>query len=255
MKLDFKDIINKEAGKSAIVVGHGPSLKNHLNKIIDTYNSNKDFIIISCNDADFIQEININYWVWANSEGTIKKMYKRLNNRKATIVYADSVDLTPRNEISRLLSVDYLPFDQRHFKEKSCADGPWNSPYAPCCKRIIPGRLTIQEEFQKYTNCHKYDIYSDTVAIHMLYISILLGCKNIYVTGTDLDYSKGYVNNIGKQNQSINETTIKSALAFRPRILETIKFINEAAKNIDRNIYCLDRNLPISNVLEFASLP
>jgi hypothetical protein len=45
MKLEFKDIINKEAGKNAIVIGLGPSLDKHIEKI-QKLSQDNNFIII-----------------------------------------------------------------------------------------------------------------------------------------------------------------------------------------------------------------
>lgn len=241
MKLTAKDIINRESGKNAVVIAHGPSLGPHIDKIKSL--SRQDFTLISCNDIDTLTTINVDYWVWANSEATIAKMAGRLNRRKSVVAYAETVDLTPRDQVAKLLKVDYYPFDQRHFF------GACRSRSA-CCRHFIPGRVTLQEEVKKYTNYHRYDTSNDTVAIPMLYLSILLGCKNIYVTGVDLDYSKGYVNGHSTRMIDWKETKL-----VQPRILETITCINESAKNIGVNIYCLDSGLPISSVLEQKSLP
>lgn len=240
-KIEFKDIINRESGKNAVVLGLGPSLKAHIEKVKQLGN---DFVIIVCNDIDTYTDINrFDYWVWANSQYTIKHTHERLNSKNAFVVYADSVDLTPREKVDQLLTATYTSFDQRHFDGRKCA-------YGLCCDHIIPGRLTIQEEYKNYTNYHTYSTSSDTVAIHMLYLAVLLGCKNIYVTGLDLNYAKGYVNG-GK----VHQVYIDEFNLVQGRTLDTIKTINDSAKNINVNIYCLDQGLPISNILEYKELP
>lgn len=191
-ELSFNDIINKEKGKIAIVVGLGPSLLPDLEKIkkldLDKY------VIISCNDVDLITDLNFNYWVWANSIDNIEKTYIRLNRKKSTLVFADSVDPTPRNRFQSLLECDYLPYDQRHFNGNHCTWGNGLNGRASCCNNMVDGRLTIQEELKKYCNFQESYGGGETVAVHMLSLAILLGCKEIYITGVDLDYSKGYVN-------------------------------------------------------------
>ena len=57
-----------------------------------------------------------------------------------------------------------------------------------CCKNIINNRLTIQEELMKYTKSEIHYSSANTVAMHMLAFSILLGCKTIYLFGLDLNY-------------------------------------------------------------------
>lgn len=245
MKLEFKDIINKEADKQAIVMGLGPSLSAHT-QTIKSLTQKDDFILIGCNDVDLLVGIDVDYWVWANSQDTITLTHKRLSAKKATVVYADSVDRTSPKEADSLLSgINYLPYDQRHFNCNPCG-----SP--GCCKNIIAGRKTIQEEFQTYTGYHKYSTSSDTVAIHMLYLSVLLGCKTIFVTGVDLDYSRGYVNNA---NAQVASQEIARVTDVRQRILDTVRVINASAKAIGANIYCIDQDLHISQVLEYSELP
>lgn len=247
MKLEFKDVINKESGKSAIVIGTGPSLGKHIDKINQL--KNNGFVLISCNDIDVYTSIEPDYWVFANSEATIKTMYGRLNAKSRTIiVYADSVDLTPREDVDAWLKVDYLPYDQRHFGGQKCGAGA-------CCKHIIPGRLTIQEELQKYTAHNVRPVHSGTVAVQMLPLAVLLGCKNIYVTGINLDYSRGYVNGHDVARAQALHTQPESFAQNIDSILETIAIIRDAANNIGVNIYCLDENLYISKVLKYGCLP
>ena len=243
MKLTTDQIINREQGKNAIVVGTGPSLKKHINTINTLFVPNNDWIIIGCNDVDIMTPFDFEYWVLANNQYTIRKIYKRLNKRNATVAYADTIDLTPRPTVDSLLTKDYFPYEIRHFYGKvGCTGGA-------CCKHIIDGRLPIQKEVQKYTNYHTFDTSCDTVAIPMLYLSVLLGCKKIYVTGVDLDYTKGYVNSGPAHGVDIAES-----INVRNRILNTISVINESAKNINAKIYCLDDGLPISGVLEHSTL-
>lgn len=248
MKLEFKNVINKYKDKTAIVIGLGPSLASHIDKI-QQLPRNGDFVLIGCNDIDVHTSISPNYWVWANSEDNIKRTHKRLNSKKhTTVVYADSVDLTPRSAVDKLLTVDYLPYDQRHFEGNRCGG-------EICCKHIVPGRLTIQEELKKFTNYNKYPTISGTVAVQMLPLAILLGCKNIYITGVDLDYSKGYV---GGRNAHRAKSFHEGGDSFTknmPTILDTMTIINDSAKNIGVNIYCLDDGLPLSSVFEHSAFP
>lgn len=242
MKLNFNNIIDKEAGKDAIVLGTGPSLNKHKEKIKNLDRSK--YIIIGCNDIDIVANIIPDYWVFSNNEATINVMSSRLNNAKTIVLYSDVIDLTDRADVDVFLNVDYLGYDQRHFNGSTteCTGGN-------CCKHAIPDRLTIQEEFKNYTKYHTYDTSSDTVIINSLYFSVLLGCKNVYVTGVDLDYSVGYAD-----NSKSNSVVIKNLELMRPRILNTLNIINNSAKNINVNIYSLDNGLHISNVFEYKEL-
>lgn len=248
MKLEFKDVINKESGKTAIAIGMGPSLGKHIEQI-NKLSQNKAYVIISCNDVDKFTSINPHYWVWANSEDNIKKTYQRLNSKTAIVVYADSVDLTPRNKVASLLSVDYLPYDQRHTQNNHRCGG------GKCCDFAIPGRLTIQEELKKYTNYNKLYGAGNTVALHMLSLGVLLGCKNIFVTGVDLDYSKGYVHGHNAAQARAAHGRSESFTRNLSTILSDVEVIRDSAKNIGADIFCLDDGLPISTILKHKCLP
>lgn len=241
MKLELTSLLNKEVNKSAMVIGLGPSLRNHIDKIKSL--PRDKFVIIGCNDIDTATTISFDYWVWANSESTIEKTYPRLNSKKAIVVYSDSVDLTPRDKVNKVLTADYWPYDQRHHNAAKCGGGR-------CCNHIIPGRLTIQEEFRNYTKSTDLNTNCDTVAIPMMYLAVLLGCKKVYVTGVDLDYAGGYVD--GKKNVHAGN---KWRDQFQPRILDSIKTINKCSKNIGVNVYCIDKGLAITSFLEYSNLP
>ena len=147
-------------------------------------------------------------------------MNKRFRNHpKSTIVHSDSVDTTPRKWIeSNLSDLNYVGYDQRHFNNSKCKNCPNG------CENFIDGRLTIQEQLQKFTNNDERYSTGDTVAVHMLALSILLGCKNIYISGVDLDYSKGYFNS--------NMTNSDSFNPYLSNILNDFRIINESAKKI-----------------------
>ena len=215
--MTLNDIINNEYGKTAFICGLGPSLSETIEYITK---NRKDLVLISCNDIDLVTSLSPDYWVFANSVQTVSFMNKRFRNHpKSTIVHSDSVDTTPRKWIeSNLSDLNYVGYDQRHFNNSKCKNCPNG------CENFIDGRLTIQEQLQKFTNNDERYSTGDTVAVHMLALSILLGCKNIYISGVDLDYSKGYFNS--------NMTNSDSFNPYLSNILNDFRIINESAKKI-----------------------
>lgn len=214
---NFEKIKNTHLGKTAFVCGLGPSLSNNIDYI---KNNRNEIVFISCNDIDLFTGLSPDYWVFANSHQTVKYMFDRFQkNPKSTIVHSDSVDVTPRKWIEEnLFNLNYIGYDQRHFDNSKCKNCPNN------CDNFIDGRLTIQEELQKFTGHSKKYSTGDTVAVHMLALSILLGCKNIYISGVDLDYRKGYFNS--------NITNSDSFNPYLSNILNDFRIINESAKKI-----------------------
>lgn len=230
MRIELTDIINKEKGKKGIVLGLGPSAKKYLKQIRHLEN-NDEYIIISCNTIDEMSDIIPDYWVLASSVDTIQSMHQRINKcPKTTVVYADSVDMTPKEKVKSLLSVNYIPYDQRHFDNKNC-------PVGYCCNHREEDRLTIQELLKKYTNYNLHYSTSHTVANHMLALAILLGLNPIYITGVDLDYRLGYLDNKTHNDDHFD--------VWLHEIISDFKTQNDSANNV---------GVKIINLSDFSKL-
>lgn len=244
MRINFNDIINSKKNKTGICVATGPSLKPHLDDIINLKNSD-EHVIISVNEFDtMFPNLKADYRVVANSHFTVLREMNRLNkNKKTKLIYADSVDLTPKALVDRVLEIDYLPYDQRHFNSKHCTWGNGVNGRHSCCDNIEEGRLTIQEELKKYCNVDFIYGSGDTVALHMLSVALLLGCNPIYLVGMDLDYSKGYADGVSKNHDSF--------IPYIDRIISDFNIINESSKNINVNVYSLCNESPINKVFEY----
>ena len=238
---DFEIVKNRHVDKPAFVCGLGPSLSQSLEYI--KKNRNK-IVLISCNDIDIVTNLSPDYWVFANSLQTVKYMNSRFKkNPNSTIVHSDSVDITPRKWIEEnLFNLNYVGYDQRHFNNSKCHNCPNN------CDNFIDGRLTIQEELQKFTGHSEKYSTGDTVAVHMLALSILLGCKKIYITGVDLDYKKGY---FGSYRQP---TLVTEFDPFLKNILNDFNIINESAKKIGVEIINLNKSSHLTTVLKTETL-
>ena len=245
MKLTFKDIIDTQKGKVGLSVATGPSLKPHLDNIINLSKTNQ-YTVLSVNECDtMFPTLNIYYRIVANSNFTVAREHGRFNKEpKIPLVYADSVDLTSKDVVNQLLKIDYLPYDQRHFYGKHCTWGHGVDGRHHCCNNIEDGRLTIQEELGKY--CGVDFIYGGgaTVSLHMLAFNILLGCNPIYIVGVDLDYSKGYADGVTKNNDSF--------APFIDVIIQDFKIIKESAENIGVEIYSLCEGSPINNIFKYV---
>ena len=259
MRIEFKDIIDSEKGKIGLVLGLGPSLRRHMSFIAEANQDKEKYCIISCNNIDRqLPSLRVDHWMLAQpadsgSEFYIPNTYQRYNrDPNTTFYYTDCLDLTPREMVDRLLTVDWIGYDQRHNNSEKCGWKMPNGNDPTCCARIIPGRKTIQEEFRDYTEAKELYGCGDTVAIHMISNAVMLGCNPIYVLGVDLNYTNGYVNNdlpetrtrVGMGMSSVNRSPQMVA-----RVLEDIKFIKECAAKKMVSIYCLDDDLKIHTVL------
>lgn len=204
-------------------------------------------------------ELNFDYWMLAqpadkSNPFCIYNAYQRYNARlTTTFLYTDCLDITPPDIVDRLLTCNYIGYDQRHFNNKHCTWGKLPGGRAWCCTGIIPDRLCIQEHLQQFTSYTKRYGSGDTVGVHMLATAIMLGLNPIYITGIDLDYRQGYVNNtiptaaerIKWGMSSINHNDIQ-----RNRILQDFEIIKQSAEKIGVKIYCMDDDLLLSKVFE-----
>ena len=238
---NFESIKNKHEGNTAFVCGLGPSFSENIDFIKTKRN---EIILVSCNDIDLLTDFEPDYWVFANSNQSAYFMLKRFKNLlNTTIVHSDSVDTTPRWWIeNEMKNLNYIGYDQRHFNNQKCNNCPNG------CNNFIDGRLTIQEELQKFTGHNEKYGTGDTVAVHMLALSILLGCKKIYITGVDLDYKKGYFGSY-RQPDLVTEFD-----PFLDNILKDFNIINESAKKLGVEIINLSQSSHLSKVLKTETL-
>lgn len=231
---DLTQIINNHNGSTAYVIAHGPSLKSHLE---DIKNTSSDKVIISCNDVDIMTDIIPHYWVFANSIQTVVSMKERFRKfPDCIIVHADSVDSTPRSWIQENLENKYVGYDQRHFENKKCSNC-YNG-----CGNLVEGRKTIQEIFSEYSKINKNYSTAHTVSTHMFSLAVLLGCKNIFLFGVDLNYSLGYVDGKTTNNESFSP--------WIPEILSDFKVIMEGANLLGVNVYNMSPHSPLNTFLE-----
>lgn len=255
MEIKIDQIVNSHKGKTAWVIGNGPSTRDHLPYILSIANRHeerKKHVFFVCNEIDQIlnninSSINIlqpEYWVVANSVLTVEKYHQNFNKMMSwngKLLYANSVDWTINPE--KYLAIDFLPYDQRHFDHKVCPPNVvWHRGCCKFCKNeITNGRLTIQEELQKYTNYNKHYGSASTVALHMLAFSILVGCKNINISGVDLNYQLGYFDQKTQNPDSFSP--------WLEEIITDFKIIKESSKNIqDLKIQNLSNISPLKNI-------
>jgi len=246
MKLQIKDILGKHKNKPCFIMGLGPSLNPHLDKLKE-YRSK--YIMMSCNQWYKLTDVNMHYWMLSNNVNTIKNLHEVINSRGVPVFYAESVDQTPREEAEKLLKVDYLQFDERHF-----TDRPLHKDLCKvydCCARRIPGRLTIQEEVQKFTGYSERNTAVYTVIEHCISFAILMLCNPIYVVGVELDYAYGYAgNNI---LEIPNVPGWKGFVPHRHIIVENFKILNEHAKRKGLKILNISKN-PTFDAFEYGTL-
>jgi len=247
MKLSYKDIIDKHKSKTGLCVATGPSYKLYIDLIGKLSNSKDKFCTLSVNDFDEMFYLNADYRVVANSIFTVKREYERLNRNPSTVLcYSDTVDTTNKNLVENVLNVNYFTYDQRHFGNKTCLELYNEDRSNGCCRHIDSRRVTIQEKLKEYTGYKALYSSGSTVSLHMLSLSILSGCKNIYIFGVDLDYSKGYANSNFFNNDSFNP--------YLREIIEDFSTINKSAQNIGVNIFSCCENSPINSVIRYKEI-
>jgi hypothetical protein len=255
MQIDFSDIIDKHKGKTAFVIANGPSTREYLD-IFKKVSKEKDkYCVFVCNEVDqmllkvdlsLIDDINPDYWVLANSMMRVENSYNSLNllnKNSGTLLYANSVDHSDKNIVNNVLKIKYLPYDQRHFNKKKC------DSTKECCNRLsdlIPTRLTIQEELQNYTNNKIHYGTGSTVALHMLAFSIISGCKKIYLSGIDLNYSLGYFAS-GFYNPDTFNPWIKEILDDFKIIFDSVLLLN------DVEVINLSNLSPLKNIFKTSN--
>jgi len=140
MRLSFSDIANKHLGETCVIALHGPSMQHYRTKIQDLQKSNK-IIRISTNEWWEHFKTKPDYLIVSNGELNIKDSIEKTgifcsSNRRQypdsgqnksllsidgiPLFYNMTADLTDPEYVEDKLSVDYLPYDTKHFKGRSC---------------------------------------------------------------------------------------------------------------------------------------
>ena len=270
MRKEFDDIIHKEAGKSGLVLGLGPSVKVNM-ELIEDADRSENFKLITCNNMDLLKpDLNYDYWILAQPADEHNPlclchddMTERVRQKGAFFLYTDCLDRTPYDRVDdQLKDIDFIGYDQRHFESEPCGWLHESGEKPACCERIIEGRKTIQEVFRdvcKYKGPENTYGCGDTVGVHMIALAVILGLNPIYVTGIDLDYTDGYFNNKvelkrtdgrPQDRRALGLSSINNDKAMFGRIIRDISTIRKMAKNIGVEIYVLDSGGNISEVLQ-----
>ena len=270
MRLKIEDIMHRHKGQEAYVCGHGPSLSEHKDKIIKA--QSEGAIRFSPNNWYNIFGVPPTYWILSNTNYNISKLHPLMNKADSTVVYSIDGDPTTYEFSDEHLTCDYLPYDQRHFKERTCLEimkdfgiyfqthqeftyfeygnnpiqwepprtgGPesWAGfdPYCRCCPRKIAP--TIQEALQNH--CAHFQHYStgDTVLLHAIAFAILMGCNPIYISGMDLDYSVGYEN----QTMPVHHDHANMWQENGKNLINDLRILNQSAKMLNIDIINLTK--------------
>jgi len=235
MRNKIENLVDKHKGKTAIVMGLGPSLNTCLDKFREISKNDEmreNLVFISCNRCHMFLEIDLDYWVLANAEMTINNSYPAFNAMKrGELVYANSVDTTPMSKVDKLLKINYTPYDQRHFDGKKCPNE------RACCRNVLDEqKITIQELLQQYTKYPEKYGTGATVALHMLALSVIIGCKKIFMAGVDLTYKLG-----GYASKKIPHPKTDAFTPYFGRMVQHLKIIDSSAKNIGASIFNLNK--------------
>ena len=229
VKMNDKDIIDVHKGETAVICAHGPSSSEYISQVIKLQECQQIVRFGANNWFDFLNRNRWpDYWVLASNVDTVQNYFQIMNDSKSKVLFADSVDLTPRDWVEEVLECDYYPFDQRHFQGHSCLEilknfkdhhtknknfnfakygnntTMWQPPFSGtpggvdiksrCCNQRVKGRKTIQEMLKENTGHDQHYSAGSTVALHMIAFAIIMGFEKIYITGLDLDYNLGYAN-------------------------------------------------------------
>tara|TARA_R100001377_G_C3165797_1_gene101249 strand:- start:11 stop:838 length:828 start_codon:yes stop_codon:yes gene_type:complete len=264
----MEDIIDKHKGMSAVIEAHGPSSDKNREKI-NKLHQDGNMIMFAMNEWwSFKNHPTPDYWVRSHSGANGGWYMEKERHRhwfdsgtlsgKIPFFNCDTVDGTPLDVIKNVIKGPYLPYDGRHVGGRDCDENfkildrftpKPHKFFKSCCD--VRGKLTIQEELQKYTNYNELISASPfTVSTYCIVFAILMGCNPIYINGMDLDYfSKAglYGNLVGDKkwnevfpNFSPGTSTWKGWR--REWMGKDFEIINKSAENIGVEILNLNNN-------------
>ena len=136
MELTFDNIVDKHKGEECFVALHGPSMSPYIKKVqelqrtrdlkrisvnqwYDYFNEKPDYWVVSNTEYSIYNSIAPNFFWDEYNKGWPKNVFNKYN---VPLFFNDSADLTPYDFIENNLKCDYLPYDSKHFKNRSCKD-------------------------------------------------------------------------------------------------------------------------------------
>jgi len=234
MRIPLDEIKDKESGKVAIVLGLGPSLNQVLPVVEKMSKENRDGAsFYTCNLFNSMANVMTDYWVVCNSQKvmSLRSAFNRYNSQpNAKFVFTPRINGFSVKEANELLKVDYVAIH----------DQPSNP-------------ISLSDYLKVYTNSEKGYPPVDSVIIHQIALAIVTGCKEIYISGVDLDYSKGYAKrNVHKDGEKLGKRYMDAGA--RARTISHIQFLRACAKNVGCEIYSLNETGPLSQILEVKKI-
>lgn len=220
--LTIDNVRNKHKNIPAICIGHGPSLNNYISKLDKL---KKNHILFGSNSWYDFYKTFPNYWITCGAlENNLKNQYDNLIKYKS-ITYCFSETFDTNNYKDYNMSI----FDCLLYNSYPNDSNPEDK--------------SIQKELKKITNVDKrYGIGCNT-GLHVITLSILMGCNPIYLIGFDINYNLGYANTkntIHNMNLKNAPETIKQD--YINNYLYDLTTINVSAKNIGVEIINLNKD-------------
>jgi hypothetical protein len=275
MQLQLNDIKDKHVGKPCVIAAHGPSLNLEKARIIEAHNDKKIIRFSVNNWWDYFDKAP-DYWILSTGVFTIERMMPIINEHKIRTFFSDDADFTSKEFIKKNIQADWLVYDQRHWQGKRCLEilkefrkhfeehknfdflkygnnkAMWQPPRhkghfghcitnTKCCDQNSPSRKTLQETLQEISGCEEHYSTGDSVSLHAIAFAIIMGCNPIYVSGLDLDYSKGYAN----EDKADWHQKANGPNAFTPvrgNFLNDLNVLNKSAVQRGIKIFNLNPN-------------
>ena len=233
MKLNLDNIKDKESGKVGLVIALGPSLREVLHVVEDMSKNNRDKVAFySCNLFSSMMNVTTDYWLVTNQQETMRiaNAHSRYNGQESVFIFTPRLDGFSMEDAEKHLSVDYLPI--------------WDQP---------GNELSLADYLQKYTEAEAPYPPVESVVIHQIATAIITGCKEVYISGVDLDYKGGYVKKGAHESGVALGKQCMDARA-RERTINNVRFLKSCAKNVGCELYTLNETGPLSQVLEFKDI-
>lgn len=201
--------VNKEKGKSCLLVGGSNSARNFELKKFKG-------IVICFGDSiiRFKKKIKPQYWIASNEFFPIPDIpshLKLINSSKTTLLFSNTnayggIRDFNRKNLNKKLKVNWFAWDHIHKNKKSC------NKKKKCCSFINKTESSLFDVFCNYFNeKNLFKLPSGTIAIEALTFAMILGCKKIYISGVDLpEYRKDhYAGIFDKETSNVNKIVRK----------------------------------------------
>ena len=123
MRIQIDDVVDRHKNMPCAIAAHGPSLNKSKQRIVELQQSKKMLRFSVNNWWDYFTTAP-DYWILSSTEHAfpMRILFDVIKSANCPVFFSDDGDWTPKETIDKMVSGEWLVYDQRHWEGKKCID-------------------------------------------------------------------------------------------------------------------------------------